>query len=518
MTIRPCTPVGGDQQPMRSDTSRTYLAVDLGASSGRVVAGRFDGRQLRLDEVHRFTNGPTAAGGHLYWDLLGLWTHIQDGLRLAGEKYGSAVTSIGMDTWGVDFGLLGRNDELLGNPMHYRDPYTRGMMERAWQIVGREEIFAETGLQFMELNTLYQLLALRRSNSSLLEAAETFLLMPDLFNWLLTGAKVNEFTHASTTQFLNPRTGDWARGLLERFDIPTTMLQSIVQPGTDVGPLRAEVAATTGLRDVSVVLPGTHDTASAVLAVPAMGQRNDPPDWCYISSGTWSLLGAEVKAPVINDLCRQYNFTNEGGVASTIRLLKNITGLWLVQECRRVWSQAGRSFGWDELTALAEQAPPLESLIDPDDSRFGAPTDMPEAICEYCRQTGQPVPSSEGAVIRCALESLALRCRMVLCWLESLTESRFETIHIVGGGTKNQQLCQMTANACNRTVLAGPVEATAIGNVMMQAIARGDVDSVEQGRQMIAASFPLDRYDPRDPEPWDDAYPRFEALLQASES
>ncbi len=496
-----------------SETSRTYLAVDLGASSGRVVAGRFDGRQLRLDEVHRFANGPTAAGGRLYWDLLGLWTQIQDGLRLAAEKYGSSVTSIGIDTWGVDFGLLGRNDELLGNPMHYRDPHTQGMMDRAFQTVGREEIFAETGLQFMELNTLFQLLALRTADSSLLEAAETFLLMPDLFNWLLTGRKVNEFTDASTTQFLNPRTGQWARNLLERFDIPTKMLQEIVQPGTDLGSLRTEVAATTGLRDVSVILPGTHDTASAVLAVPALGTPTDHPSWCYISSGTWSLLGAEVTTPVINDLSREYNFTNEGGVGGTIRLLKNITGLWLVQECRRNWSQAGKSYSWEELTGLAEQASPLTSLINPDDARFAAPTDMPEAIRAYCQETGQPVPSTEGAIIRCALESLALRCRMVLGWLESLTGTRFETVHIVGGGTKNQQLCQMTANACNRPVLAGPVEATAIGNVAMQAIARGDVGSIEQARQIIAASFPLDRYDPRDPEPWDDAYPRFEQLL-----
>ena len=291
----------------------------------------------------------------MYWNLFGLWNHIQDGLRAAGEKYGQAVASIGIDTWGVDFGLLGRNDELLGSPLHYRDPHTQGMVERALQVVSREEIFAATGLQFMHLNTLYQLLALHRANSSLLDAAETFLLMPDLFNWLLTGQKVNEFTDATTTQFLNPRTGDWARGLLEKFDIPTRMLQSIAQPGTNLGPLRPDVAAATGLGNVSVILPGTHDTASAVMAVPALGAPTDRPDWCYISSGTWSLLGAEVTAPVINDACRNYNFTNEGGVGGTIRLLKNITGLWLVQECRRCWSQAGKSFTWDELTAMAEQ-------------------------------------------------------------------------------------------------------------------------------------------------------------------
>ncbi len=271
--------------------------------------------------------------------------------------------------------------------------------------------------------------------------------------------------------------------------------------------------AATGLRDVSVILPGTHDTASAVMAVPALGAPTDRPDWCYISSGTWSLLGAEVTAPVISDACRNYNFTNEGGVGDTIRLLKNITGLWLVQECRRTWSQAGKSFTWDELTALAEQAPPLQSLIDPDDGRFAAPTDMPQAIRDYCGQTRQPIPVSEGAVVRCALESLALRCRMVLGWLEQLTGTQVQTVHIVGGGTQNRQLCQMTADACQRPVLAGPVEATAIGNVMMQAIAQGDVGSIEQARQIIAASFPLDRYMPRDPAAWNAAYPRFEQLV-----
>jgi rhamnulokinase len=334
-------------------------------------------------------------------------------------------------------------------------------------------------------------------------------MIPDFFNFLLTGVKANEFTDGTTTQFFNPRTGDWSRSLLTRFGLPTSMLQKIIHPGTNLGPLVSSVRKETGLSShVPVIVPGTHDTASAVMAVPATGSTSDRPSWCYISSGTWSLMGAEVSSPVINDTCQQYNFTNEGGVGGTIRLLKNITGLWLVQECRRIWGREGRDLSWDQLTAMAEQATPLRSLINPDDPRFTAPEDMPAEICIYCRETGQPIPNSEGAVIRCALESLALRYRMVLGWLEALTGGTIQTIHIVGGGSQNSQLCQMTASACGRPVLAGPVEATALGNVAMQAIALGDIGSVAEARELIGASFPLKRYEPQAAAPWDNAYER----------
>ncbi len=498
-----------------TDKQKVFLAVDLGASSGRVLAGLFDGRRLTLEEIHRFENGPVAASGRMYWDLLGLWSHIGQGLKAASARFGGQIASVGVDTWGVDFGLLGRNDELLGNPYHYRDSRTSGMFDKAFAVVSREQIFAETGLQFMELNTLYQFLAMKQQNSPLLDAAESMLMMPDLFHWLLTGEKANEFTDVSTTQMYNPVAKTWATGMLERFGLPTDLLGQIVPPGTNLGPVRADVAEATGLKGVQVVLPGTHDTASAVMAVPAASVPGAVPDWCYISSGTWSLMGVEAAAPVVTDKCGQLNFTNEGGVGDTIRLLKNIAGLWLLQECRRIWKEQGNEFSWSDLVSKAEASPPLVSLIHPDDSRFVAPKNMPAAIQGYCDETGQMVPGPEGAVVRCIFESLALRYRQVLGWLRELTGATIQTIHIVGGGTQNRLLCQMAADACNCRVVAGPVEATAIGNVMMQAVSGGDVDSIAQARQVIRESFEAEEYTPQNTRPWDDAFLRFEKLVGA---
>ena len=489
-----------------------YLAVDLGASSGRVLSGSLLGSKIEIGEGHRFHNGPVRAGNHLYWDALRLWSDIQDGLRSAASEC-SDIRSVGIDTWGVDFALLGRNDELLGNPLNYRDPHTNGMLAAACDIVSREEIFDATGLQFMEINTLYQLFAMSRANSPILEAAETFLMIPDLFHWLLCGEKANELTDVTTTQFYDPRNRDWAKPMLERLGIPTAMFGNIVQPGTKLGQLKPDVRENTGLGAIDVVLPGTHDTASAVMAVPARGEPTTQPDWCYISSGTWSLMGVEVAEPIINDRCRELNFTNEGGVGGTTRVLKNIGGLWLVQECQRIWARDGKDYSWSELVSLSEQAPPLETLIDPDNARFVAPANMAEEIAGYCSSTNQPTPQSHGAIIRTALESLAMKYRMVLGWLEQLTGSSIKTIHIVGGGTQNEQLCQMTADACNRAVIAGPVEATAIGNVMMQAIASGEVASISQAREIIGNSFEMKQYEPKDATRWDDGYSKFEALV-----
>lgn len=491
---------------------QVYLAVDLGASGGRVLAGRFDGQRLRLDELHRFDNGAVQAGGSLHWDLLGLWSQVLRGLRAAAARYGRDVASVGVDTWGVDFGLLGRGDVLLGNPYSYRDRRSEGMLDEALRRTSREDIFAQTGLQFLGINTLFQLLAMRVHRSPLLDVAESFLMMPDLFHWLLTGVKANERTNASTTQFYNPRTQDWAADLLNRLDLPTHILGKLAAPGTKLGGLRQEVAADTGLTGVEVVLPGTHDTASAVAAVPAESTAGGRPHWCYISSGTWSLMGVETPAPIVTDDVRRQNFTNEGGIGGTTRLLKNITGLWIVQECRRVWSQAGHDYTWDELSRLAGAAPKLASFIDPDDPSFQAPGDMPEAIRAYCRRTNQPVPADEGAVIRAALEGLALKCRHVLAALEGLVGGPLDTIHVVGGGTQNRQLSQFTAEACHRRVLAGPIEATALGNVVVQAIAAGSIGSIAQARDLIRRSFPLEVFEPRDPSSWDAAYAKFCAL------
>lgn len=493
--------------------TQVYLAVDIGASSGRVLAGLFDGAELKLEEVHRFQNGPVRVADSLQWPLLSQWQHVLDGLRASAVRYGDSIVSIGVDTWGVDFGLLDRNDCLLSNPVHYRDARTTGMMAEALERVSREEIFSETGIQFMELNTLFQLLSLSIEESPLLEVADRFLMMPDVFHWLLTGEKSNEFTNVTTTQCFNPTTGTWANSMLEKLDIPTAMFGKITPPGTGLGTLRHSVSDATGLaKHVTVVLPGTHDTASAVMAVPAKSNEGQAVDWCYISSGTWSLMGVEVDQPVINDPCRKLNFTNEGGVGDTIRLLKNIGGLWLVQECRRIWALDGRDYGWSQLTALADKSPPLASIIDPDAQDFVAPANMPAAIQDYCRRTGQTVPDTEGAVIRCALESLANRYRYVLSALEDLADSQIDTVHIVGGGTQNRQLCQMAADACNRQVIAGPVEATAIGNVMVQALSNGGVGSIAEARQAVGNSFSVESFLPQQTAPWDEAYERFLTL------
>lgn len=490
----------------------SYLAIDLGASSGRHLAGRFDGTRLELDEIYRFENGPIAAAGRQFWDLLAQWQHVCQGLR-AAAALPDKVRSVGVDTWGVDFALLGRGDELLGNPVHYRDPRTDGLLERAFEVVPREEIFSHTGLQFLQFNTLFQLWAMRLADSSQLDAAQRLLMMPDAFHWLLTGEKSNELTNATTTQCFDPRRQAWAGELLERFQIPARLFGPITPPGTKLGPLTSEVARETGLAGVDVVLPGTHDTASAVAAVPAATAPSEAPNWCYISSGTWSLMGVEVPRPVINQKCLELNLTNEGGIGGTTRLLKNISGLWLVQECRRVWNAAGGNFSWEDLSRLSDAARPLVSLIDPDDRVFLAPENMPEAIREFCRRTGQPVPQDEGAVVRCAIESLALRCRLVLDWLEQLTAARIETVHVVGGGAQNVQLCQATADACGRLVLAGPVEATAIGNLAVQAIAAGDFASIAEAREVVRRSFPPRRFEPRDRAKWEAAFQRFATLV-----
>jgi rhamnulokinase len=492
---------------------KAYLAVDMGASSGRVVLGLFDGQQLRLEEVYRFENGPVEVAGSMYWDLLGQWSHVRQGLRAASSKGGNDIASIGVDTWGVDFGLLGGGDELLGNPYHYRDHRTQGMLERAFGIVSREEIFRHTGLQFMQINTLYQLLAMKLGGSPLLDIAETLLMVPDIFHWLLTGVKCNEMTDASTSQFYNPVKGDWATELLEQFSLPTRILGPIVQPGTLLGPLRANLATETGLGSAQVVLPGSHDTASAVMAVPAVSHPGVRPDWCYVSLGTWALLGIESPRPVVNDAVLKLNFTNEGGIGGTTRLLKNITGLWLVQECRRVWNQAGENLDWEALNRLSAAAASLRAFINPDAADFLAPADMPEAIRAFCRKTGQPAPDDKGGVLRCALESIAMKFRHVLEMCEQLNGGRIETIHIVGGGTQNRQLCQAAADACGRRVVAGPIEATAIGNVMMQAVALGDVASIAEAREVIRRSFPVDEYLPQNTAAWDEAYGRFLKII-----
>ncbi|GAB6167307.1 rhamnulokinase family protein [Thermostilla marina] len=488
---------------------KAFLAIDMGASSGRHVVGRFDGRKLILEEVYRFPNGPVEVLDKLYWDVLGQWQHVRNGLTAAGTKYGEKIVSVGVDTWGVDYGLLDAAGELLGNPRHYRDPRTDGMLEKAFSIVPKEEIFRHTGIQFLQLNTLYQLLAMKVENSPQLAAADKLLMIPDVFHWMLTGNACNEYTEATTSQFFNPVENRWATELLEKFGLPTSILGEVVPPGTNLGKLRPSVAEATHLSAAEVVLPGSHDTASAVAAVPADSKPGEIPDWCYISLGTWALMGVESPRPVVNDKALELNFTNEGGVGNTIRLLKNITGLWLVQECRRVWNEAGNDWDWEDLNRMTASAPSLVSFINPDARDFLTPSNMPETIREFTKRTGQQIPDTEGAVLRCALDSIAFRFREVLEMCETLIGKRIERIHIVGGGTKNKLLCQAAADACGRPVAAGPVEATAIGNLMVQALAAGEVSTIAEARQVIRDSFPLDEYEPQNTAAWDDAYERY---------
>jgi rhamnulokinase len=489
-----------------------FLAVDLGAESGRVIAGLFDGQTLRLDELHRFPNGPVSVADSLRWDVLRLWSEIQAGLGKAAAKYGAAIRSVGVDTWGVDFALLTKSGEFLGQPYCYRDARTTGHLEAAFRRVPRAEIFARTGLQFMEINSLYQLLAFRATNPALLDQADKFLMMADVFHWLMCGSQVVEFTNATTSQCFHPTDRDWSFDLLRKLELPAGMFPQVVDPGTKLGRLRESVAQRTNLPRLEVVTPATHDTGAAVAAVPT--ERTGRANWAYISSGTWSLMGLELPHAVLTPRALELNVTNEGGIDGTYRLLKNIMGLWLVQECRRSFERAGQGVDYATMTRLAESAAPFRALVDPDDGTFLAPADMPTALRGWCERTGQPAPDSPGGLVRMALESLALKYRMVLGWLEDLSGERVEVIHIVGGGTQNELLNQFTANATGRPVITGPIEATALGNVLLQARTAGAVSTLAQMRDVVRASSTMQRYEPRDTPAWDAAYARFQELCR----
>jgi len=486
-----------------------FLAFDLGAESGRAVIAHLDGERLYLEEVHRFPNGPVRVLDSLHWDVLRLWSEIKRGLGLAAKAYGESLVSLGLDTWGVDFGLLAADDALLGNPYHYRDSRTDGMLEEAFRRVPRAEIFERTGIQFMQLNSLYQLLAMAQTNSPALAVAETFLNMPDLFNFWLTGCKASEFTIATTSQCYDPHAGDWAWDMVEKLGIPSHIFRTIVPPGTVLDSLRPSVAEETGCKPIPVVAPATHDTGSAVAAVPVADG-----DYIYLSSGTWSLMGVEVSEPVITEQSLACNFTNEGGVQGTFRLLKNIMGLWLVQECRREWARVGESYSYDDLTRMAGEAPAFGSLISPGDPRFLSPGDMPSRIRTFCGATGQRVPETKGQVVRCALESLALEYRWVAERLDELSGCRLPTVHIIGGGSQNRLLNQFAADAMGRMVVTGPVEATAIGNVLVQALALGYISSLAEGRAIVRRSFEVGVFEPKGTVIWDEAYERYLRIRQ----
>jgi rhamnulokinase len=489
-----------------------FLAFDLGAESGRTMLGQFDGQQLQLSEVHRFPNVPVHLPDGLHWDVLRLWSEMKQGMAVAAREQGENLAGVGLDTWGVDFALLDRDGALVSNPYHYRDNRTDGMLEEAFQRVPRQEIFEQTGIQFMPINSLYQLLSMVVRQSPTLDIAATFLTIPDLFNYWLTEQTVCEFSNATTTQCYDPRKGVWAWPLLKELGIPIHIFPEIVQPGTVLGSLSSSVAEEVGLRPkgrLPVIAPACHDTGSAVAAVPAEGS-----DFVWISSGTWSVMGAELPAPVINEQALAFNVTNEGGVCDTFRFSKNIMGLWLVQECRRIWTRQGEEFSYGELVQMAAQANPFQSVIDPDYTEFLKPGDMPTRMRAFCQLTNQPMPQDKGAVIRCALEGIALKYRWVLERLEEILGRRLDPIHIVGGGTQNRLLCQFTADATGRQVIAGPIEATATGNIIMQAMALGHIASLEEGHAVVRDSFDVVAYEPVSQSGWDEAYDRLLTIME----
>ena len=487
-----------------------FLAIDLGASGGRALLGRLDGEQILLEEIHRFSNEPVVILGHRHWDVLRLWQEIKRGIARYARLYKNAPSGIGVDSWGVDFALLDGHGKLLNNPYHYRDSRTDGMLELAFQLMPRRQIFNHTGNQFMQFNTLFQLFSMVHRHDPQLNAADSLLMMPDLFHYWLTGQKVSEFSIATTSQMYDIRRRCWASQVLAELKIPCGLLPSVVPPGTVVGRLPKALMDETDLgQSTAVVAPASHDTSSAIAAIPGLDDQS-----VYISSGTWSLMGVEISEPIINDQVLALNFTNEGGVGNAVNLLKILTGLWLLQENRRQWQREGKTYSWDQLLAAAEGAKPFKSLVDPDAADFLNPSDMPAAIRKFCLKTGQPAPDDVGAIIRCCLESLALNYRMVLDDLETLTGKKPGKVRIVGGGSRNRLLSQFTADACQRQVVTGPVEATALGNVLLQAIATGHLPDIATGRKSIAASFEQQHFEPCAKHAWDEAYGYFKNLKQ----
>lgn len=489
-------------------TSSDFVAVDLGASNGRVMVGNWDGQRFTLEELHRFPNRAIAVGNNLCWDALDIWAHVQFGLNEYRLRFQGSPAGIGVDAWGVDFALLDAAGEMLGNPAHYRDPRTEGMPERVFAKVPEEAIFRATGVQTMPINTLFQIYSMIESRDSRLTSAATLVSIPDLFLYFLCGVKGVEFTEATTMQMYAPEDGNWAWNVLREIGVPHRFLPEIIRPGTVAGPLRAGLQRSCGfLSEVPVIVVAGHDTASAVAAIPHLDDGS-----AFISSGTWSLMGVEIPQPVISEAALRMHFTNEGSASGAYLLLKNITGLWLIQECMHHWKTEGRAYSWNEIVEAASGAEPLRAIGDPNDKRLQVQADMPQAICSYCQATGQPAPETTGQFARFVFESLCLKYRSVLAALEQLTGREIHTLRTVGGGAQNALLCQMTADACNRPVVSGPVEAATLGNVMLQAVAIGSLADQQAGRMAIAGSVVCDRFNPGPGAEWDRAFMRFRDL------
>ena len=487
--------------------AKRVLAFDFGASSGRAIIGTLDNDKITLNEVHRFSNDPVTVNGTFYWDVLRLFHEIKQGLLKA--KQAGGFDSIGIDTWGVDFGLLDKDGVLLENPVHYRDKRNIGMVEKAAKYIGKDEMYKLTGIQFMDFNTAFQLLSIKENRPELLARAQSLLFMPDLFAYFLTGNKVSEYSIATTSQLVDINTRDWSKEMLEKLGLPEKIFNRIVPSGSVTGYLSDEICEELGLEKVPVIAVCGHDTQSAVTAVPS-----EKEDFAFISSGTWSLFGTETKKPIVNDLSYSFNVTNEGGFGYSTAFLKNICGLWLIQESRRQWIREGKEYSYAELEKAALREKPFARFIDPDAPEFAVPGNLPARIADYCRRTGQSVPENEGQTVRCIYESLALRYRAVLEGIEKCTGKNYDSLNVVGGGTKDTLLCKMTADACNITVYAGPIEATVMGNVAVQLISGGDIADVVEARRIIANSGQLKCYSPENTAAWDEAYEKFKSVTK----
>lgn len=493
------------------EDKKYFFAVDLGATSGRTIIGTLTGGKIELEELTRFDNNLIETGGHFYWDIYALYFEIIKGLKLAAQRE-LPIRSIGIDTWGVDFVCVGKDGALLRNPLSYRDPHTFGMMEDYFErAIDKAKVYDITGIQFMNFNSLFQLYAMRKNNDSALAGAEKILFVPDALSYMLTGKMVCEYTIASTSQMLDPRTKQLDEQLLASVGLSRDNFGRMVNPATEIGMLTKEVQQLTGLGAIPVIAVPGHDTGSAVAAVPAKDEK-----FAYLSSGTWSLMGIETRNAIINDLSYERNFTNEGGIDGTTRFLKNICGMWLYERCRKEWTDAPKSH--TELIAAAMEQPAFQSIINPDDPMFANPASMVEAIKDYCRQTGQHVPEGYAEICRCIFESLALRYRQVFNYLREMASFPIEVLHIIGGGSLNAYLNQFTANSLGIEVLAGPQEGTAIGNIMLQAKASGDVGDIWDMRRIIAASIELKRFEPTDKDQWDNAYGRFLKIVESKQA
>lgn len=482
--------------------TKRVLAFDFGASSGRAIIGCFDGDKITLEEVHRFSNDPVSVGGTVYWDVLRLFYEIKQGIIKA--KIAGGFDSIGIDTWGVDFGLIDSEGKLMENPVHYRDARTVGLVDEAFKTMPKEKLYGITGIQFMELNTLFQLISLKKYRPWMLERADKMLFMPDLFGYMLTGKMCAEYSIASTSQLIDLDKRTWSKEILDAFGIKESVFASLVQPGMVLGELSKEVCEECGVDPVPVISVCGHDTQSAITSVPC-----EDGDFAFLSSGTWSLFGTELDKPIVNETSMNINITNEGGFDGSTGFLKNIIGLWLIQESRRQWKREGKEYSYADLEKLALAAEPFKCFIDPDAPEFVPHGNIPERVREFCRKTGQFVPETVGEIMRCIYESLAMKYRLTFEKLRECTERDYPVIHVIGGGTKDGLLCQMTANSCDRTVKAGPIEATVMGNVAVQLMSDGSVKNIGQARKIVADSSELKTFEPKDTDKWAGAYEDF---------